>query len=121
MQLMIPVLEGWSWPWPVWTLHAAYLASGLLIAAHYLPQIRLAWSNPDATRAAQSLVTWSVWTACRGVALAYAVFVVHELVFLIVVAADLLGRLAMVGLIIRARAIPSRTRRAARAGVTAGA
>lgn len=118
MQLINPVFEGWAWPWPEWTLHAVYLASGLLFAAHYLPQIRLAWSNPEATRAAQSLFTWSMWTACRSVALAYGVFVVHELVFLLVVAADLVGRFTMVGLIVRARAITSRLPQPSPADVT---
>jgi len=108
--LTIPVLETWTWPWPIWTLHAVYLTSGLLIAVHYLPQIRRAWQFPSATLAAQSLLTWSVWTVCRGVACVYGVFVVHDLVFLVVVSADLFGRLAMVALILRAHAIVSEDR-----------
>jgi hypothetical protein len=121
MQLSFPVFEGWSWPWPEWTLHVAYLASGVLIAAHYLPQVRLAWSNPEATRAAQSLFTWLMWTGCRGVALAYGVFVIHELLFLLVVVADLVGRLAMVASIIRARVISPRMQQTTSAGVTTAA
>jgi hypothetical protein len=105
MPLTVPVLEGWMWPWPAWTLHAAYLLSGLLIAVHYVPQVRRAWLFPAATLAAQSLSTWSVWTLCRAVALTYGAFVLHDLVFLVVVVADMLGRLAMVGLIVRAHAI----------------
>ena len=107
MLLTIPVLDGWAWPWPAWTLHAAYLMSGLLIAVHYRPQIRRAWLFPAATRAAQSLSTWSVWTVCRAVAFTYGVFVLHDLVFLIVVGADMFGRLAMVALIVRAHALAS--------------
>lgn len=107
MPLTIPVLESWTWPWPTWMLHVAYLLSGLLIAVHYLPQLRRAWRFPAATLAAQSLSTWSVWTLCRGVAFTYGVFVLHDLVFLLVVGADLFGRFAMVTLIVRARAISS--------------
>lgn len=98
----IPVLETWTWPWPIWTLHLAYLLSGLLIALHYIPQVRLAWARPEATRLAQSLVTWCVWTLCRAIAFIYGMYVVHDLVFLLVVGSDLLGRSVMVALIVRA-------------------
>ena len=101
------ILESWTWPWPVWTLHAAYLLSGLLIAVHYVPQLRRAWQFPEATAAAQSLSTWLVWTLCRAVAFAYGVFVLHDLVFLLVVGGDMLGRLGMVAAIMRAHAISS--------------
>lgn len=107
MPLNIPVLESWTWPWPATTLHVAYLLSGLLIAMHYLPQLRRAWRFPAATLAAQSLLTWSVWTLCRAVAFSYGVFVLHDLVFLIVVGADMFGRLAMVAMILRAHALVS--------------
>ena len=102
-----PVLESCTWPWPIWTLHAAYLLSGLLIAVHYVPQLRRAWQFPEATLAAQSLCTWSVWTLCRAVAFTYGIVVLHDLVFLLVVGADMLGRLAMVALILRAHAVSS--------------
>ena len=102
MPMTIPILQDWTWPWPIWTLHATYLGSGLLIALHYIPQIRLAWRHPEATRTAQSLVTWCVWTLCRGVAFTCGVYVVHDLLFLLVIGADLLGRFTMVGLIVRA-------------------
>jgi hypothetical protein len=101
MPLTIPILESWTWPWPALTLHAAYLMSGLLIAAHYVPQLRRAWRCPTATREAQSLPTWLVWTLCRAVAFTYGIFVLHDLVFLVVVGADMFGRLAMVALIVR--------------------
>ena len=103
--LTITVLEGWTWPWPIWTVHVAYLLSGLLIALHYVPQLQRSWKFPAATLAAQSLLTWAVWTACRAVAFTYGVVVLHDLVFLLVVGADMFGRLAMVALIIRAHAI----------------
>ncbi len=105
MSLTIPVLEQWTWPWAAWTLHAAYLISGLLIAVHYLPQVHRAWRFPEATAAAQSLTTWTVWTLCRVVAFTYGIFVLHDLVFLLVVGADIAGRLTMVVLIVRANAI----------------
>jgi hypothetical protein len=105
MSLTVPVFETWTWPWPASILHAAYLMSGMLIALHYAPQLRRAWRFPEATLAAQSLLTWVVWTLCRAVAFTYGIFVLHDLVFLLVVGADMFGRLAMVGLIIRAHAV----------------
>lgn len=91
------------WPLPIETLHWAYLLSGLLIAAHYAPLLQRAWRHVEATATAQSLSTWAVWTGCRAVALAYGVFVVHDLLFVCVVGADVCGRLAMAALILRAR------------------
>lgn len=105
MPLTIPVLADWAWPWPVFSLHVAYLLSGLLIALHYIPQVRRAWYFPAATLAAQSLSTWTAWTLCRAVAFIYGIFVLHDLVFLVVVGTDMFGRLAIVGLIVRARSI----------------
>jgi hypothetical protein len=105
MSLTIPVLESWTWPWAASTLHIAYLLSGMLIALHYVPQLRRAWCFPEATLTAQSLSTWLVWTACRAVALTYGLFMIHDLLFVLVVGADMLGRLAMVGTILRAHAI----------------
>jgi hypothetical protein len=101
--MRIEVLAGLTWPWPASTLHWAYLTSGLLIAAHYAPLLRRAWRHPEATATAQSLLTWAVWTLCRVVAFTYGLFILHDLVFLIVVGADLIGRLAMAALIVRAR------------------
>lgn len=103
MPMTIPFLETWTWPWPIWTLRVMYLFSGLVFALHYVPQIRLAWRHPEATRTAQSLATWCVWTLCRVVALAYGVCVVHDLFFVLVISADLLGRFVIVALVVRAK------------------
>lgn len=97
------VLEHWSWPLAPWTLHAAYLLAAMLVAVHYVPQLRCAWRHPDATRNAHSLRTWVVWSLCSVVSCAYGACVLHNLVFLLVVSADFLGRFAMVLLILRAR------------------
>ena len=59
--------------------------------------------HPAATAVAQPLSTWTVWTACRLVAFTYGMFILHDLVFLVVTGADVLGRLSMAGLIVRAR------------------
>lgn len=103
MMSSLVVLEHWSWPWAPWTLHAAYLLAALLVAVHYVPQLRCAWRHPDATRTAHSLRTWAVWSICSAVSCAYGVFVLHNAVFLMVVSADFLGRFGMVLLILRAR------------------
>lgn len=101
--LRVEAFPSATWPWPIEILHWAYLASGLLIAAHYVPLLLRAWRHMEATATAQSLLTWSVWTGCRLVAFAYGLFVLHDAVFLIVVGADVFGRLAMAMLILRAR------------------
>jgi hypothetical protein len=106
--MTFPVLENWTWPWSDLTLHVAYLVSGLLIAVQYIPQLQRAWCFPLATLVAQSLSTWTVWTLCRAVAFIYGIFVLHDLVLLVVVGADMFGRLAMMGLIIRAHVIAAR-------------
>ncbi len=103
--MRIDVFGSLVWPWAPATLHWAYLTSGLLIAAHYGPLLCRAWRHPEATAAAQSLLTWTVWTGCRIVAFVYGLFILHDLVFLLVVGADLLGRLAMAVLILRARSL----------------
>ena len=110
--LRIEVLAGLQSPLPEVMLHWAYLLSGLLIASHYLPLLRRAWLHPEATVAAQPLSTWAVWTLCRLVAFSYGLFILHDLVFLIVVGADVTGRFAMASLIVRARWLLARHRTA---------
>jgi hypothetical protein len=75
------------------------------MGANYAPQLRRAWLHPEATLAAQSLSTWCAWPSCGSVAFAYGVFIVHDVVFLVVVGADLIGRFALVALIVRAHAL----------------
>lgn len=99
----IDFLTELTWPWSNASLHWAYLMSGLVIAAQYLPLLRRAWGQPQATATAQSLQTWAVWTGCRMVAFVYGLFILHDLLFLRVVGLDLLGRCTMALLILRAR------------------
>jgi hypothetical protein len=107
MSVTLPVLQSWTWPWPIWTLNLVYLATGLVIAAHYVPLLRRAWLFPVAAATVHPLLSWSVWTLCRAIALVYGIFVVREPVFLLVVGADLFGRLAVAALIVRARVLSS--------------
>lgn len=104
MSLSLPVLESWTWPWPAWTLNLVYLASGLVIAAHYVPLLRRARRFPVAAASVHPLPSWLAWTLCRAIAFVCGLLVVRELVFLLVLGADLLGRLAVAALIARARA-----------------
>lgn len=105
MTLTIPVFEHWAWPWDVWTLHCAYLLAAMLVTVHYIPQVQRAWRFPQATLTAHSLLTWSVWTLCSIISCTYGLFVLHNLVFLFVVSADLVGRCTMVALILRAQVL----------------
>lgn len=100
--MRIEVLPDLTWPFPPFTLQWAYLVAGLLIASHYVPLLKRAWFHPAAAAVAQPLSTWAVWTACRLVAFTYGMFILHDLVFLVVTGADVLGRLSMAVLIVRA-------------------
>lgn len=106
----IEVFANAQWPLPEATLHWAYLCSGLLIASHYGPLLRRAWLQPAATVLSQPLSTWAVWTLCRIVAFTYGIFILHDLVFLVVVGADIAGRFAMAVLILRAHWLMGRGR-----------
>ncbi|HTD90652.1 MAG TPA: hypothetical protein VK663_08315, partial [Burkholderiales bacterium] len=77
----------------------------ILVAVHYIPQIQRGWRFPSATLTAHSLSTWLVWALCSAVSCTYGLFVLHNLVFMIVVSADFVGRLTMVILIVRAHTI----------------
>ena len=83
--------------------HAAFLASGTLGILLYLPLLRSAWVDPQATAASQSLLTWAGWTLCRAVTLGYAAFVLQDLATGLVVGSYLVGRLCMAALILRSR------------------
>lgn len=111
----IPVFEQWTWPWPAWTLHGAYLAAALLVAVHYVPLLQRSWRFPGATAKAHALRTWLAWTLCSTVSCTYGLFALHNLIFLIVVGLDLAGRIAMVMLIVRARRLTQREARPAHA------
>ena len=84
-------------------LHAAYVLSGLLMAAGYVGQIRLAWRTPQASLLAQSMPSWLLWTLCRAVALAYVIGVVGDGALIIAVGLDVAGRAGVLLVLLRAR------------------
>ncbi|MEO7335202.1 MAG: hypothetical protein ABIV63_01360 [Caldimonas sp.] len=83
-------------------LSAGYLASGFVMAGIYVPQLVRGWRNPRATVLAQSLSSWTVWAACRVVALLYGCLVIGDPLFILAVGLDLLGRLAVLAVLLRA-------------------
>ena len=83
-------------------LSAGYLVSGFVMAGIYLPQLVRGWRNPRATVIAQSLSSWTVWAACRVVALLYGCLVIGDPLFIVAVGLDLLGRLAVLAVLLRA-------------------
>ena len=93
------LVGAWS---PTW-LQAAYLLTGLIAAIGYVPQILLGWRQPRATALAQSVTSWTLWTACRLVALAYCVVQVGDALLVIAVGLDAAGRLAVLLILLRAR------------------
>lgn len=83
-------------------LSAGYLLSGFVMAGIYVPQLVRGWRNPRATVIAQSFTSWTVWAACRVIALLYGWWVIGDPLFILVVSMDLLGRLAVLVVILRA-------------------
>jgi len=90
---------------PASFLQVTYLLCGLLMAVNYVPQLWRAWRFPAATVMAQSLSSWSMWTVCRAIAFAYGAFVLHDVVLLVVVGIDIVGRFCIVMLIVRAHTL----------------
>jgi hypothetical protein len=83
-------------------LSACYLVSGFVMAGIYVPQLVRGWRNPHATAIAQSFSSWAVWTACRAVALLYGILVIGDPLFIVAVGLDLLGRFAVLVVLLRA-------------------
>ena len=95
-------------------LGGLYLLSGLAIAASYIPQLARGWRHPEATVVAQSFCSWAVWAACRAVALLYGIVVVEDVLFIVAVGLDLLGRILVLVVLLRAIGLQRRACRAAR-------
>ena len=95
-------------------LGGLYLLSGLAIAASYIPQLARGWRPPEATVVAQSFCSWAVWAACRAVALLYGIVVVEDVLFIVAVGLDLLGRILVLVVLLRAIGLQRRACRAAR-------
>jgi hypothetical protein len=91
-------------------LGACYLVSGFVMAGIYVPQLVRGWRNPRATVMAQSLSSWTTWAACRVVALLYGCLVIGDPLFILAVALDLLGRFAVLVVILRAMWMQARPR-----------
>ena len=83
-------------------LSAGYLVSGFVMAGIYVPQLVRGWRHPHETVIAQSLSSWTVWAACRVVALLYGCLVIGDPLFILAVALDLLGRIAVLAVLLRA-------------------
>jgi hypothetical protein len=83
-------------------LSAGYLLSGFVMAGIYVPQLVRGWRHPGATVVAQSLSSWTVWAACRVVALLYGCLVIGDPLFILAVGLDLLGRIAVLAVLLRA-------------------
>ena len=92
-------------------LGGLYLISGIAIAASYVPQLARGWRNPEATFLAQSFCSWAVWAACRAIALLYGIFVIGDSLFILAVGLDLLGRLLVLVVILRATRLQRRRSR----------
>jgi hypothetical protein len=85
-------------------LSASYLVSGLAFAAVYVPRVRRMLVDDRATTRSHSLCAEALWTLCRLVTLAYVAVVAGQPLITLSVSLDLAGRLAMLAVLLRARA-----------------
>jgi len=83
-------------------LSAGYLVLGLRHGRHLSAAARSRLAEPPGDRIAQSLSSWTVWAACRVVALLYGCLVIGDPLFILAVGLDLLGRLAVLAVLMRA-------------------
>ena len=88
-------------------LVGAYIATGVLFAGMYVPKLRCMLRDPGATAKSHSPATELMWTLCRFVSLLYVGLIAAQPVITLVVLLDLLGRIASVALLLRARRKPA--------------
>lgn len=84
-------------------LSAAYTSSGFAFAAAYWPKIRNVIRQPGAAVLSHSMGAEFTWTACRVISLAYVALVAREPLIGLVVLLDLIGRVALLSVVLTAR------------------
>jgi hypothetical protein len=89
-------------------LSTAYVVTGILFAVAYWPKLQCMLREPEATALSHSLTSELMWTACRLVTLLYVALVAQHSLISMVVALDLMGRLACVSLLMRSRRLTFR-------------
>lgn len=90
------------------TLSTAYVVAGILFAMAYRPKLQRMLREPEATVRSHSLTSELLWTGCRLVTLLYVALVAQQSLITLVVALDLMGRLACVSLLMRSRRVAIR-------------
>lgn len=84
-------------------LQPLYVASGLLMASGYGPQLWRLLRYPEASALACPVSSWMLWTACRVVALAYCALAVRDTWLVLGVGLDVAGRLLVLALLLWVR------------------
>src|SRR5690348_4386660 len=79
---------------------AGYVAAGFAFSAMYVPRVRTMLRDQAATARSHSLTVESLWTLCRTVSLAYVATVACDPLISLTVSLDLLGRFAMLTVIV---------------------
>ncbi len=93
-------------------LLVAYLLTGIVFAAMYVPKLRCMIRDPQSTATAYSATTEWLWMACRLVSLLYVVLVAQDAAIAAVVSLDLIGRVASLLIVLRARRMVTSARTA---------
>jgi hypothetical protein len=90
-------------------LLVAYVVTGFIFAAMYVPKLRCMIRDPQSTATAYSPSTEWLWTACRVVSLLYVGLVARDAAIAVVILLDLTGRVASLIIVLRARRVVART------------
>lgn len=97
-----------------------YMASGFVLVMGYGPQLRRLVLHPEAGATACPMSSWLLWTACRVVALMYSACAVRDMALTLIVGLDVVGRAAVLVLLVRVHCLRQRRRMPVRAPWLAG-
>ncbi|WP_427913402.1 hypothetical protein ACPWT1_00010 [Ramlibacter sp. MMS24-I3-19] len=84
-------------------LPAAYLLTNLAFSVMYVPRLRRILRDEAAAVRANSLPSEVFWLLCRFVAIAYVGSVAQQVLIASTIVLDILGRTAVVAVLVRAR------------------
>lgn len=85
-------------------LSVSYLIAGFAFAAVYVPRVRRMLDDDLATARSHSVCAEALWALCRLVTLAYVATVAAQPLISLAVSLELAGRLAVLIVLLRARA-----------------
>ena len=89
--------------WYIILLSGMYIATSVGVCLLHVPRLRRMWLDDKAAVRANSLPSELMWVGTRVIAMAYLVGVAQQWLIALAVALDLLGRVLIVAVLLRAR------------------